>query len=925
MRGLRRSGRRIAAVAVACIALAGLTAPLAGAASGDGFTVESFAVNVTNPGGGFSRQAGAHPDLRTDIKFTWDQQLNGGNGALIGNAKDVGVDLPVGLIGDPTAVPTCAAADLAKLAGGSDCPVKSIVGYSKTYLDRGFGYPSPIYNLQHGSDSPALFGFVVINVPVFVEPHVRSGDYGISSFSIQSSQAEPVSGVDLTFWGVPGDPSHDWQRGREEQFIPSPVGQTPFLTSPTSCPNAPQPFTANATSWQAPQVNHQLTVDAEPDGTPFVFGCERLPFRPNVTVETSAHSTGGPTGTNVTIKVPQNRDPYGLGTANVKSTVITFPQGFTVSSSSAAGQGTCSEAEIAIGANTAPACPSSSRVGSVRVKSPVVEEELEGGLYLAKPRENPFGSLIAFYLAVKGPGIYLKIPGQIETDPQTGQVVARFDNQPQVPYEEVNVTLRGGASGVLLAPKTCGTYQLGVDMVSWASPTPVHLNTPAKIDENCGPRGFKPGLRAGTTNPVAGTYSPFTLQATRNDGEQNLQRFEAHLPQGLLGKLAGVTVCGDADAASGNCPANSQVGTVTVGAGFGSNPLYIPEEGHAPTALYLAALIRVRHTAWWSRSRPRPDPSTSARWWSGTRSTSIRSRPSTVSDPLPQILEGIPVEYRDLRVEIRRPNFILNPTSCKQLKISATITSNEGQTANPSTPFQMADCERLGFGPNLAVKLTGPDSPLRLPGAENGADRAARRRQHQPRRSDPAEDRVPRELAHPDDLHPGPVRREQLPAALDLRLCQGLVAVAGPAGTGPGLPALEQPRTTGPGGLARRSDARRPLRPDRLGQCPDPQHLRLRPRRAGEQIRPHHAGRQEGVAGQQHRALQDQAGARRQVLGLQRQGPEDQPGGQGGLRQAAQEQEAQEEGKSLSPCERRSSPWRWRLCSPSAPGLWRRR
>jgi hypothetical protein len=708
-----RSGRRIAVAVVTCVALAGL---LASAAQAAGFSLETFENDVSSAGKA-SRQAGGHPDVHTFIQFSWDTEPgeNGIEGGAEGNAKDVRVNLPVGMLGNPTAFPTCPAADLVDSNGDSKCSQKSIVGHAEvnTAPFPNVPYESPIFNLKHGSDSPALFGFYALNVPIFVEALVRPGDYGISVLSARSSEAQAVKEVTTTFWGVPGDPSHDAQRKQYfEEPQPVPLkDRVPFMTAPTSCPGVAQPFSISANSWQTPDLFSDLSVDTDSEGTPFTFnGCERLPFRPTVSVEASAHAAGGPTGIDVNIKLPQNADPQGLATSHVKSTKITFPKGFTVSASAAAGQGTCSEAEMGLNSGAAPNCPSNSRVGSASVKSPVVDEELEGGLYLATPRENPFHSLIAFYLAVKGPGIFLKLPGKVETDPKTGQIVTTFDNQPEVPYEDVHVGLRGGASGVVLAPEKCGTYPLEVDMTSWAQPTlPVHISTAATINENCSARNFHPGLRAGTTNPVAGTFSPFTLQATRADNEQNLERFEAHLPEGLLGKLADVAICSDADASTGNCPASSQVGTTTVGAGFGANPVYVPEAGHAPTALYLAGPYKGA-----PYSLVVKVPAQTGPFDLGTvvvRNTldidPVTTEVSTVSDPLPQMLEGIPVEYRDLRVEIRRPNFILNPTSCKQMRISATITSNEGTTANPSTPFQMADCERLPFKPKLAITLKG--------------------------------------------------------------------------------------------------------------------------------------------------------------------------------------------------------------------------
>jgi hypothetical protein len=77
------------------------------------------------------------------------------------------------------------------------------------------------------------------------------------------------------------------------------------------------------------------------------------------------------------------------------------------------------------------------------------------------------------------------------------------------------------------------------------------------------------------------------------------------------------------------------------------------------------------------------------------------------SDPLPQILGGVPLAYRDIRVDISRPEFIVNPTSCEPMTVGGTITSVAGQAASVSNPLQTVNCERLAFAPKLALRLSG--------------------------------------------------------------------------------------------------------------------------------------------------------------------------------------------------------------------------
>ena len=45
----------------------------------------------------------------------------------------------------------------------------------------------------------------------------------------------------------------------------------------------------------------------------------------------------------------------------------------------------------------------------------------------------------------------------------------------------------------------------------------------------------------------------------------------------------------------------------------------------------------------------------------------------SASDPIPHILQGIPLNVRDLRVYVDRPDFTLNATSCEDEQTRATL------------------------------------------------------------------------------------------------------------------------------------------------------------------------------------------------------------------------------------------------------------
>jgi hypothetical protein len=679
---------------------------------------EDFEVRLTAPDGAPSRAAGAHPDLTTTIAFE-RAVVGGAEGPQEGPREDVrtlDVDLPPGFVGNPTVAGTCSGRDLANPgAGFAICPTDSQIGMVLPTAVNGPNsqpFEVGLYNLSPGPDAAARFGFNYNNVVGIIIPRVRPGDYGITSGSLRIPQAAPILAIEVDVWGVPADPVHDFQR-TVNGFPPaqSTLPRLPFLTNPTSCSEVPAAFTASGTSWQNPDVPPTLlTRLADPEGNSFVFnGCEQLAFEPRMDVRSLSHAADVPTGLEVDLTVPQTDTAGGRTTAHVRRVVTTLPQGMSVSPSSAAGLGACSPAQIGLGTNVPPTCPDSSKLGTVRIDTPLLDDPLEGDVILAKQNDNPFNSLLALYIAVKGPGFYLKLPGKVDADPNTGQLTVTFDNTPQQPFEKLHLEMRGGPRAALQTPMSCGTYNARAEFLSWATDKPVVSEIPMTFDEGCGTGGFSPKLNAGSADPVGGAFTAFNLQITRDDGETNLSRIEATLPEGLLAKLKGVPLCSDAAAASGACPAASQVGTTTVGAGPGSNPIYVPQPGKAPTAVYLAGPYK---GAPYSLVVKVPAQAGPFDLGTVTVRNALNIDPSTTqvtatSDPLPQILQGIPIAYRDVRVEVNRPAFTLNPTNCDAMRVTSTLTSSTGQAATPSSRFQVAGCGELAFKPSLKISLKG--------------------------------------------------------------------------------------------------------------------------------------------------------------------------------------------------------------------------
>ncbi len=659
---------------------------------------EKRSVSLSNPDGSFQHTAGAHPDLQLYLKMPLQSEM----------LHDVRLDLPPGFVGNQTAVGECSIDEFRDPFSPSipGCAASSQVGWVRPRTPS-IGFPIPVYSLVHGPNLPARFGFTLIGASVFIDVAVRAGDYQISSAANNATQYEHVNEVELHLWGVPADPAHDAERNAP---LPAGTPLRPFLRNPTSCSEQPSPFVSEVDSWESKGVFNVATLAVDANGVPFVFeGCEQLPFTPSMSARTTSSAPDSPSGLAVDLDVPQNETANGQGTSDVRKVVTKLPAGLSISPSSASGLASCSEAELAATSNAPPTCPDASAIGTVKIKSPLLTEELEGNVYLARQGENPFGSLFAIYLAAKGPGFYVKVPGKIDADPSTGQLTATFSETPQLPFDHLRLELKSGPRSPLATPQSCGTFTTTGVMTPWSGTSDVTSSSSFAIGGCPAARPFAPSFVAGTSTAKAGAFSPLGVTVKREDGEGNLARVKVDMPKGVLGKIASVSPCGETDANAGTCSDASRIGSVTVAAGPGAQPLYLPEPGKREDPVYLTGpynggpygLSIVTH----AEAGPFNLGDVVVR--ASIRIDPLTAQVSVVSDPLPQIREGIPLRLRMIHVSIDRPGFIFNPTNCAQQHVTGAVTSDAGVVASVSSPFAVGNCASLKFAPKFAASTTG--------------------------------------------------------------------------------------------------------------------------------------------------------------------------------------------------------------------------
>jgi hypothetical protein len=511
--------------------------------------------------------------------------------------------------------------------------------------------------------------------------------------------------------------------------------------------------------------------------------CAKLPFEPGVQANPTTTATDSPSGLKFDLHIEQPEDVKAIETAgettgaepalheaDLKDATITFPAGLSVNPSEADGLEACSEAQVGFtgfkelnptvepGISTPqfipePAiasgqeeeearqgmpgeprrCPNAAKLGTVEVNTPLIDHPLPGGIYLAKQGENPFGSLLALYITVYDPatGIVVKLPGKIEADPVTGQLSVSVEQNPQVPFEDFKISLFEGTRSPLTTPATCGTFSTTSSLTPWSSPEAPSVSPEGSFAITEAPGGGAcpaaagqepntPAFSAGTFTPIAGTYSPFVLDLSREDGSQQLRALNVTLPPGLIGKIAGIAQCpqanieaaehrnglgqGALEATAPSCPASSEVGSAHIGAGSDA-PFYVT--GHA----YLAGPYR---GAPFSIVVITPAVAGPFDLGAVVVRSALFINPLTAqvtvqSDPFPTILDGIPLDLRGITVEITRSQFTLNPTSCSRMAVTGSSVGDSSQ-APLSSPFQVGGCTGLPFKPTFTVSTQGKAS-----------------------------------------------------------------------------------------------------------------------------------------------------------------------------------------------------------------------
>jgi hypothetical protein len=671
----------------------------------------------SSPPAQFFTQAAGHPPTGlTDFAMNTTGGPPPIGGVPEGAIKDARVDLPEGLNVDPQAVPQCAKATFESnaLVG---CAA-SQVGISEVTSEL-LGIPVgplgfPVYNLDPPQGVPALFGFTVglPGIPIanvyLVADVAWDSDYH-EGFTINDIPTTlPLVENRLVFEGTKGGT---------------------FLTLGSQC-NGPSTTTLKVDSHENPGAF--LTYATKPPAD--IDGCQAVPFSPTISTVSESPTTDSPSGLTADIQVPQKLQP--LNSSTLRTANVSLPRGLGLNPSSAPDLHFCSNDQLGKGTKRPVSCPANSQIGTASIQTPVLPaNSLPANVFLGQQigRDPNSGTLYRIFVDAESPryGLSVRLIGNVKANPQTGQLTATFADNPQVAFSSFKLQVNGGPKAPLSSPPICANTTT-TQISPWSGKAPAAPTSPLTLSKAPGggacaktmaARPFAPTFKAGPKSANAATFTPFAVNITRTDGQQELKGVDITLPPGATAKLAGVPYCppaaiaaaaaqaGTAERANASCPDKSQIGVATIAAGTGPSPLQIGGKAFLAGPYKGAPLSLVVVT-----------PGVAGPYDLGTVVVRVpifvdpeTAQIHAVTDAIPDVFGGAKLDIRSIAVNVNKDNFTLTGTNCSKFATAGALRGGGADPTNPATfssfpvsdPVQLNNCPALKFRPKLNLRLFG--------------------------------------------------------------------------------------------------------------------------------------------------------------------------------------------------------------------------
>jgi hypothetical protein len=704
-------------------------------------------------------QAAGHPNYGiTDFKIDTYPSLFGLGGFPTTFLKDIVVDTPEGLSVNPEALPQC---DTEAFEETDECPPTTLVGFNYLTLaaqtpnaqNRCVAEPAPapgecaqariklpVYNLEPFQGVPSMVGFPTPAGPTFVvgslSPIDQHVTFTISNINPPGATSPPIIESRLVFFSA-----------KETNL--NPLANGTYLTMPSNCAGGQVSglyLDTQGPPYEESKASHVEASYTTPTGA---TGCANVPFKPEITVTADgAKAVDSPEATTVDVGIPY--DPKApIANSYLKVAKVTLPEGMGINPSVGNTIASCSDAQFGYHTAQVVSCPEASKIGTVEIETPSLPNgSITGEVYVGTPLKNGPGAFetgeqfrIFIYAHSVRYGVNIRLEGKVTPSATTGQLTAVVPENPQATFRNFRLHFNGGDNGVLTSPSTCGTNTTTTEFTPWSEvpdqnkPTTNTALSTVPGGGTCpttlGARKFAPSFTVATESSAAGQFSPLKLHIGRNDGEQELKAVNVTLPKGLVGRLAGIPYCGEAElaaaaASSGHaqqakasCSPESAVGTATTAAGTGGKPLSLPG------TVYLAGPYKGAPL-----SLAVVTPAVAGPYDLGTVvvRAALNVNPATaqinaVSDPIPNVYGGVKLDIRSIDLNMNRHQFMVNPTNCAA---GATAGTVNGGGANPASPtawssgavsaaFAATGCNSLKFKPTLNARISGPTTRAKNP------------------------------------------------------------------------------------------------------------------------------------------------------------------------------------------------------------------
>ncbi|HEY4097246.1 MAG TPA: hypothetical protein VGM33_17115 [Baekduia sp.] len=628
--------------------------------------------------------AGAHSNFTLNVAFS-----NASD-----DLKDVTVNLPTGLLGNPRAVPQCTEAQLAADA----CPAASEVG-TTTVMAQAAGIPlnvpstGTVYNVVPPADRPARLGIVVRpvggvlgKIVLDVDIDVRDdSDYGL--INVIKNIPNKLNGIPLTITSM-------------------------SLTLDGTTPAGPY-FAVNPTSCAANSVS--VTIDSYASSKPVTAtapyratNCGTEPYAPQQVADFDTHGIDQPTGATLGLTLPENVD--GRAPSHSSKTVVRLPTGFGFNPALAdGGLQLCSAVQFGKQGDDPIKCPAASQIGTVTFDNPLLGV-VAGKVFFARSPGHPY----QIYFYAQKQGVTVKLVGNVTLNDDTGQITTTLDNLPQVPYTRFLLTFFGGPRGVLTTPPACGDYTTSTVATPFSTGASVTTALTETFSDDgqgtCAPKET-PSIAGDVSTHKALASPTLTLDLDRDAASRRPKALDVALPNGLLGAVYSMPMCPTAKATAGACPASTQLGTVSTS--IGSGPETVGLKGN----VYLGTGTSTAIARLWLDIPVKVGPIDLGTFTLANTLTLGKTDGRVhVAAALPDAFKGFPLGLRHLQMTIDKKGFMMNPSGCDARTFDVTMTGADGTVGSGSGPFQATACDRLKFRPKVSTSIEDPS--IKAPGSQ---------------------------------------------------------------------------------------------------------------------------------------------------------------------------------------------------------------